>query len=78
MPRTFDEQFGAKISAPHSEEHRSESFRPDTIYHVINRGNYRSDIFRSDGAREAFLKCLGEACGQAGWAVHAWCLMSNH
>lgn len=48
------------------------------VYHVLNRGNYRADIFRSDRAKAAFLKCLGEACEQTGWQVHAWCLMSNH
>ena len=29
-------------------------------YHVINRGNYRSNIFKSDGAKQALLKALGE------------------
>ncbi|MBX3750665.1 MAG: transposase [Opitutaceae bacterium] len=48
------------------------------LYHVINRGNYRSAIFGSDKAKAAFLACLGEACAQTGWVVHAWCLMSNH
>jgi putative transposase len=48
------------------------------VYHVLNRGNYRTDIFRSDKAKAAFLKCLGEACQQTGWQVHAWCLMTNH
>lgn len=48
------------------------------LYHVINRGNYRADIFRSDGARLAFLKCLREACVKNGWRVHAWCVMRNH
>ena len=48
------------------------------IYHVLNRGNYRADIFQSDGTKAAFLKCLGEACDKTGWRVHAWCLMSNH
>jgi putative transposase len=48
------------------------------VYHVINRGNYRADIFRSEKAKTAFLTCLNEACGQTGWRVHAWCLMSNH
>lgn len=48
------------------------------VYHVLNRGNYRADIFRSDKAKAAFLQCLGEACEQTGWEVHAWCLMSNH
>jgi putative transposase len=48
------------------------------VYHLLNRGNYRADIFRSDKTKAAFLKCLGEACEQTGWEVHAWCLMSNH
>ncbi|HEY8994720.1 MAG TPA: transposase [Lacunisphaera sp.] len=48
------------------------------VYHVLNRGNYRSDIFRSDKTKAAFLKCLGEACERTGWQVHAWCIMSNH
>ena len=48
------------------------------IYHVINRGNYRSDIFRGEKTKAAFLKCLGEACEKTGWRVHAWCIMSNH
>jgi len=48
------------------------------VYHVLNRGNYRTDIFRSDKAKNAFLTCLGEACEQTGWEIHAWCLMSNH
>ena len=50
----------------------------DAVYHVLNRGNYRSDIFRSEKARSAFLRCLGEACTKTGWRIHAWCLMSNH
>lgn len=48
------------------------------VYHVINRGNYRGDIFRSDKAKAAFLICLNEACQKSGWVVHAWCVMSNH
>ncbi|MDP1578830.1 MAG: transposase [Candidatus Didemnitutus sp.] len=48
------------------------------VYHVLNRGNYRTDIFRSDKTKTAFLMCLGEACEKTGWEVHAWCLMSNH
>ena len=50
----------------------------DGVYHVLNRGNYRADIFRTEQAKAAFLKCLGEACMKTGWRVHAWCLMSNH
>jgi REP element-mobilizing transposase RayT len=50
----------------------------DGIYHVLNRGNYRADVFRGAKTRGAFLQCLDEACGKTGWRVHAWCVMSNH
>jgi putative transposase len=48
------------------------------VYHVISRGNYRSDVFAHDSTKAAFLKCLGEACEKSQWVVHAWCVMSNH
>ena len=48
------------------------------IYHVLNRGNYRADVFRGAKTRAAFLKCLDEACMKTGWRVQAWCVMSNH
>ncbi|MEO6874673.1 MAG: transposase [Opitutaceae bacterium] len=48
------------------------------VYHVLSRGNYRSAVFRSDRTKEAFLRCLGEACVRTGWRIHAWCIMSNH
>src|SRR5437899_1750317 len=48
------------------------------IYHVMNRGDHREDIFRNDKDRELFLETLGQACAKTDWQVHAWCLMSNH
>ena len=48
------------------------------IYHIINRGNYRASIFQQARTKQAFLKCLDEACAKTGWRVHAWCVMSNH
>lgn len=51
---------------------------PGAIYHVINRGNYRSWIFEDNGAKHAFEKCLFEACERAGWVLHAYCIMGNH
>ena len=47
-------------------------------YHVINRGNYRSWIFETEGSRKSFLECLVEASLAKGWRLHAWVLMSNH
>lgn len=51
---------------------------PGAIYHVLNRGNYRMDVFRTEGARAAFEACLFEACGKANWVLHAFVVMSNH
>ena len=48
------------------------------LYHVINRGNYRRDVFESVGAAEAFLTALFEAAERFGWEVHGYVLMRNH
>jgi len=48
------------------------------MYHVINRGNYRADVFETAGAKEAFEACLYEACAKAGWKLHAFVVMRNH
>jgi putative transposase len=47
-------------------------------YHVVNRGNYRTDVFRTEGARVAFEDCLFEACVKSGWLLHAFATMRNH
>ena len=51
---------------------------PGAIYHVMNRGNQRQNIFRDDQDRVRFLETLGQACAKTGWQVHAYCLMRNH
>jgi putative transposase len=48
------------------------------IYHVINRGNYRQDVFASAGAAMAFEKTLAEACVLFSWRMHAYVIMRNH
>jgi len=48
------------------------------LYHVLNRGNYRQWVFRSEGAKVVFEKALFEACERSGWVLHAWCIMGNH
>jgi REP element-mobilizing transposase RayT len=42
------------------------------------RGNRKEDIFRDHLDRATFLRTLSEACGQTGWIVHSYVLMSNH
>lgn len=51
---------------------------PGAMHHVINRGNYRRDLFESVGAAEAFLVTLFQAADKFGWRVHAYVLMRNH
>src|SRR5690625_3231839 len=48
------------------------------IYHVINRGNYRKDLFGNVGTADAFERTLFEACNRCGWELAAYCIMSNH
>ena len=46
-------------------------------YHVINRGNYRRDLFASKGAAQSFQTCLCEAAERFGWRLHAFVVMRN-
>ena len=48
------------------------------VYHTMCRGNNGQDIFANDDGRRLYLSTLGEVCGQTGWQVHAYVLMSNH
>ncbi|WP_233256626.1 transposase [Opitutus sp. ER46] len=48
------------------------------MYHLVNRGNYRSDVFVSPGAASAFEEVLKEACQVYQWRLHAYALMRNH
>ncbi len=51
---------------------------PGACYHVINRGNYRADIFHTEGAKSAFEGALVQACAKSGWHLHAFVIMRNH
>ncbi len=48
------------------------------LYHIINRGNYRRDIFEGPATAEAFLKVLIETVRQFNWKLYAYVLMRNH
>src|SRR5438552_11990104 len=51
---------------------------PGAIYHLMDRGDRREDIFVDDMDRQDLLKTLAEACQKTGWQIHAYCLMRNH
>jgi putative transposase len=48
------------------------------VYHVLNRGNYRQDLFTVEDAGVCFERTLFDACERLGWRLHAYVLMSNH
>lgn len=52
--------------------------RVNGVYHVINRGNYRQDLFVDAGTHEAFERCLFEACVKCRWELLGHCVMTNH
>ena len=39
------------------------------LYHVINRGNYRRDVFETSGAARSFEATLMEACDRHRWRL---------
>jgi putative transposase len=47
-------------------------------YHIINRGNGRSEVFHKDFDFESFLKCLAHACIEQPMPVYGYCLMPDH
>jgi putative transposase len=47
-------------------------------YHVLNRGNGRSQVFHKEGDYHAFLKAIYHACVEIPMPVLAYCLMPNH
>jgi putative transposase len=48
------------------------------VFHLLNRGNYRRDIFVESPTKASVLKCLDETCLKTGWRLFAWTLMINH
>ena len=45
---------------------------------MINRGNYRRDVFETEGASHSFVEGLSEAVKRHGWRLQAYVLMRNH
>lgn len=48
------------------------------MYHVLNRGNARADVFHKPGDYAAFLALLTEANERLSMRLVAYCLMPNH
>ncbi len=50
----------------------------DAIYHIMNRGRRREDIFLDDGDRYLFLSVLTETVKLFHIKIYSYCLMPNH
>ncbi len=48
------------------------------IYHALNRGNNRVDVFTEDGDHEAFLEALKQTQVRYPFKLLGYCLMTNH
>lgn len=48
------------------------------VYHVINRGNNRQDVFRKEGDFKAFLAALAELKERKPFELYGYCLLKNH
>lgn len=48
------------------------------LYHVTARGDRQEDVYLDEADRKLFLSLLGEVCDRFNWAIHAYCLMTNH
>ena len=48
------------------------------VYHVINRGNNRQDVFHKPDDFRAFLTALGELKERKPFKLYGYCLLNNH
>ena len=51
---------------------------PGAVYHVLNRGNYRKELFLKEKTGEAFERCQFDVVSRCGLKLHAYVSMSNH
>ncbi len=48
------------------------------VYHALNRGNNRADVFSDDADRVAFLEALAKTKDRYPFRLLGYCLMTNH
>lgn len=48
------------------------------VYHITNRGNRRSDIFKDEEDYQVYLTILKQAMEKYSFTVYSYCLMTNH
>lgn len=53
-------------------------WHPGTIYHVMCRGNRKSEIFKDETDNRVYLKILMNVKNKYDFELHCYCLMVNH
>ena len=53
-------------------------YRPNSFYHIYNRGNEKQKIFHGDKDYEKFITILQKAVESSEVRLHCYCLMPNH
>ena len=51
---------------------------PGAKYHIMNRGNRRSDIFKDEEDYQVYLTILEETIRKYKYIILSYCLMTNH
>src|SRR5690606_31507184 len=51
---------------------------PGAVYHIMSRGNRRSDIFRDEEDYIVYLGILEQAMERYSYVLYTYCLMTNH
>jgi putative transposase len=51
---------------------------PGAAHHITQRGNNRQDVFFVDDDRRVYLRFLQENGARYRFAIHGYCLMTNH
>ena len=57
---------------------RKRVWYPGALYHVMNRGNRKTNLFKDTSDYLRFLDCISEAKESYEFTIHALCLMTNH
>lgn len=51
---------------------------PGAVYHITNRGNRRSDIFKDEEDFQVYLTILEQTMDKYPFILYSYCLMTNH
>lgn len=51
---------------------------PGAVYHIMNRGNRRSDIFKDEEDFQVYLTILKQTMEKYTYTLYSYCLMTNH